>query len=219
MLQPPRWLGWAERHFHWLTIPNLGLFLVALQTLGFAFLWIKGASDPYAAANLAQLMVLDPQAVLSGEIWRIFTFLTIPLSNSIWMIFVLWFLYFVLSSLAQAWGDFKLTIYFLIAWLATVVASLLFRVPVDSFLFIETTFFFALATLIPDYEILFFFLLPIKIKWVALFSACIMILVPLLVGDWAYRLYVLVASLNYLLFFGPAFYYRLRLEMERRRTR
>lgn len=219
MYQAPRWLEWAERRMGWLSIPNLGLFVVALQAMGFAFLWIKAGSDPYSAAALTERLVLDPQAVLAGEVWRIVTFLTIPLSPNIWMVFVLWFLYFVLSTLGHVWGDFKLTIYFLIAWLAAVSSSLLFGVTVDSFLFIESTFFFAVATLIPDYEILAFFVLPIKIKWVALFSATLMVLVPLLMGDWAYRLYVLVASLNYLIFFGPGFLRRIRQEMERRRPR
>ena len=217
MLQAPRWLDKAERKFGWLTIPNLGVLIVALQAMGFIILWFKAGSDPFAAASMVQKLVLDPQAVLAGEVWRIFTFLCIPLSQDLWMIFVLWFLYFVLGSLGHAWGEFKLTLYFLISWLSTVIASLLFSVPVDSFLFIETTFFFALATLVPDYEILIFFVLPVKIKWVALFSATLMILVPLLVGDWEYRLYVLVASLNYLLFFGPGFYQRIRMEMHRRK--
>ena len=218
MIQAPRWLNWAERKFGWIAIPNLGIFLIALQAMGFAFLWIKSGSDPYAAAAWTQRLVLDPHAVMAGEVWRVVTFLTIPLSNDIWMIFVLWFLYFVLGSLGSAWGDFKLTVYVGIAWLAAVLGSLLFDVPVDNFLFIESTFFFALATLIPDYEILIFFVLPVKIKWVALFSATLMILVPLLFGDWAYRLYVVVASLNYLLFFGPGFYNRIKLEMQRRRN-
>lgn len=217
MVSPPKWLEYAERKFHWIAIPNLGMFLIALQAMGFAFLLLKSGSDPYAASAILQMLVLDPNAVLAGEVWRVVTFLTIPLSNDIWMIFVLWFLYFVFSSLGRAWGDFKLTVYFLIAWLGAVAASLIFKVPVDSFLFIESTFFFALATLIPDFEIYILFVLPVKIKWVALFSATMMILIPLLAGDWAYRLYVLIASLNYLLFFGPGFYNILRMEMRRRK--
>ena len=217
MTQVPHWLEAAEKKFSWLAIPNLGLFLIGLQTIGFAVLWLKSGSDPVTSASMMQQLVLDPQAVLSGQFWRVITFLMIPISNDIWMIFVLWFLYFVLTSLSHAWGDFKLTVYFLIAWIGTVLASLLFDVPVDSFLFIESTFFFALATLVPDYEILIFFVLPVKIKWVALFSATMMILVPLLMGDWAYRLYVLVASLNYVFFFGPGFLARIRMEMQRRK--
>jgi hypothetical protein len=217
VILPPKWLERAEKRFHWIAIPNLGIFIIALQAMGFVFLWIKSGSDPYAADSWKRLLELNPQAVLAGEIWRVVTFLTIPLSNDIWMIFVLWFLYFVFGSLGRAWGDFKLTVYFLIAWVGAVVASLVFKVPVESFLFIETTFFFALATLIPDYEISILLVLPVKIKWVALFSATLMILIPLLVGDWAYRLYVLIASMNYLLFFGPGFIQKIRLEMKRRR--
>jgi len=217
LIQVPRWLELAEKKFGWLAIPNLGLFLIGLQAIGFAVLMLKSGSDPVTTSSMLDLLVLDPQAVFAGQVWRIVTFLMIPLSNDIWMIFVLWFLYFVLNSLGHAWGDFKLTVYFLISWIGTVLASLLFNVPVDGFLFIESTFFFALATLVPDYEILLLFVLPVKIKWIALFSASLMILVPLLMEDWAYRLYVVVASLNYVLFFGPGFWAYLRMEMKRRR--
>ncbi|NLB63061.1 MAG: hypothetical protein GX801_03010 [Fibrobacter sp.] len=213
----PRWLTWAEKKFGWIAIPNLPLFLVGIQALGFVLLAVKGGSNPAVASQLASRLVLDPQAVLNGEIWRLFTFIAIPMSHGFWMIFVLWFLYFVFNSLAMAWGDFKLTVYFLIAWVGTVLASLLLNVPVESFIFIESTFFFALATLIPNREILFFLIVPLKVKWIALFSATLMVLFPLLFSDWAYRVYVMVAFLNYLLFFGPSYIDFLRMEMRRRK--
>jgi len=206
VVQSPRWLESAERKFGFLAIPNLGLVLVALQALGSLLLWFKAGSDPDAMSILLERLVLDPQAVFAGEVWRIVTFLAIPLSTNLLMIIVLWFLYFVLSSLAQSWGDFKLTVYILIAWIGTVLASLIFQVPVESFLLIESSFFFALATLIPDYEVLLFFLVPVKIKWVALVTAVMMFFIPLVFSGWDYKLYLIVASLNYILFFGPYFF-------------
>lgn len=214
----PAWLQWAERHMGWLAIPRLGTVLVVVQAMGFLLLWFKAGSDAYLVNQLTNMLTLRPEAVWAGEFWRIFTFLAVPLSYDIWMIFVLWFLYFVLNSLSHAWGDFKLTVYFLISWIGTVLASLFLGVYVDNFWFIETTFFFALASLIPNHEILFFLVLPIKMKWIALFSAAIMIAVPLLLGDWAYRIYLMVACANYLLFFGPGYVDTIRQEMRRRKA-
>lgn len=208
MILMPRWIEWLEKKIEWISIPNLAIFLVVLQAMG--FLLVQGKPE-----FIGQL-VLDPQAVYMGQIWRIVTFLAIPMSDSFMVIFVLWFLYYVLSSLERAWGPFRLTLYFLIAWGGAVASSLLLGIPVDTFVLIEISFFFALATLIPDYEILLFFILPIKIKWVALFTAAVMIAVPLVFGTWAQRLYLLVACANYLLFFGPGFYRTLRQEMRRR---
>lgn len=209
MILTPRWIKWLEKRFEWISIPRLGLYLVVLQAMGFLLV----AGKPEFVGQL----VLDPQAVFAGEIWRVVTFLAIPMSNSFLVIFVLWFLYYVMNSLERAWGAFRLTLYFLIAWIGAVLCSLLLGIPIETFILIETSFFFALATLIPDFEILLFFILPIKIKWIAIFTAIIMIAIPLAFGSWAQRLYLLVACANYLAFFGPGFYLYLKQEMRRRR--
>ena len=108
MILMPRWIEWLEKKIEWISIPNLAIFLVVLQAMG--FLLVQGKPE-----FIGQL-VLDPQAVYMGQIWRIVTFLAIPMSDSFMVIFVLWFLYYVLSSLERAWGAFRLTLYFLIAW-------------------------------------------------------------------------------------------------------
>ena len=52
-------------------------------------------------------------------------------------------------------GDFKLTLYFLIGWIGTVLGSFVFNISVDSFMLMRY-FLFAIATLNPEYEVLFF---------------------------------------------------------------
>jgi len=209
MVLTPRWIEWLEKRFEWISVPNLGIYLVVLQAMG--FLLVSGKPEFFGE------LVLDPQAVFAGQFWRVITFLAIPLSDSFMMFIILWVMYYVLTSLERVWGAFRLTLYFLIAWAGTVLGSLVLGIPVDTFGLIEISFFFALATLIPDYEFLVFFILPVKIKWIALFTAAIMLAIPLAFGTWAQRLYLVVACANYLVFFGPGFYLRLRQEMRRRR--
>ena len=113
----PNWLSRMDKDFKWLSIPKLPLLLVIIQILGFVLVMGK--------PEFEQRLVLNPDMVLQGEIWRIFTFVAIPLSHNFLMFFVLWFFYFVMTSLESAWDSTLLTIYFLITWISIVLAALL----------------------------------------------------------------------------------------------
>jgi len=195
--QPPHWILWLERRFHWISIPNLAIYLIVLQVIGFFFVGMR--------PDMQEMLILNPRAVWQGEYWRLITFFVVPVSRGFWMLFFFWFLYFVLKTLEQYWGEFQLTLYFLISWFGTILVSLFFNFPVYHFAYIQSTFFFALATLMPDYEILFFFLFPVKLKWLALFSAILTIGLPFVLGSMVEKIYLVLAGANYLLFFGPGF--------------
>jgi hypothetical protein len=61
--------------------------------------------------------------------------------------------------------------------------------------------FLAFAWLNPDFELALFFILPIKIKWLALFTA-LGYVVRLALGTWSTRALILASVANVLLFFG-----------------
>src|SRR4051812_4443701 len=94
----PKWLRQLERRLQWLAIPNIAVLFVTLQALGFLMVMV----DPIWGLRLA----LIPAAVTqNGEVWRLVTFLALPLSDSpIWVIFTLWFLYFVIGMIEAQWG-------------------------------------------------------------------------------------------------------------------
>ena len=90
--QDPKWLRTLSRRLKWLAVPNIAIIFITLQVMGFLFI----LSDPVWFERLA----LIPERVLQGEIWRLITFLALPLSLSpLWMIFTLWFLYFILNMI------------------------------------------------------------------------------------------------------------------------
>src|SRR5208282_2071378 len=95
--QTPKWIDRLERLMPGLGIPNLALYLVGAQGLGFLLV----LANPRALG----LLVLDPYLVLHGELWRLITFLAVPPPLSpLWMVFALWFLYFIVTALEQEWG-------------------------------------------------------------------------------------------------------------------
>lgn len=182
-------------------VPKLALYLVGAQALGFMLVLF----EPRAW----QLLVLDPLLVLRGEVWRLVSFLALPLSMSpLWMIFVLYFVYFVVNGIEEEWGEFRTTLYVLVAVLLTISFSFTFQMPVANIAHLESTLFLAAATIAPEYQILLFFVIPVKMKWLAWLTAAYIVW-SLIIGTWLDRLYLLTMYANYLLFFGPYFLARL----------
>ncbi|TAJ92959.1 hypothetical protein EPO44_14035, partial [bacterium] len=156
----PNWLQKLERRLPWLAVPNIASFVVGLQFIGFVLIF----SDSSWSWRLA----LIPELVLQGEIWRVITFLALPLSPSpFWLLFVLWFLYSIVDGIENAWGAFRTTFYVLISVLLTICFSLVFMVPITYVGDLESTLFLAAAALSPEYQILLFLVLPVKIAWLA----------------------------------------------------
>ncbi|MCK9182833.1 MAG: hypothetical protein M0P13_08140 [Fibrobacteraceae bacterium] len=209
MIVLPVWIDSLEKKAKWLSIPHLGMILVALQVIGFSLVFWR--------PELLNSLTLDPSAVLSGEVWRLVTFLAIPLSDSFVMLFVLWAVFYIFRTLSKRWGNFKFSLYFLIAWCGTVLGSFIFSTTVDSFMLIETTFLFAIAMLSPNYEVNLFYLLPIKMKWLSIFAFVLLILEIALFGTWQLALCVLLSCANFIVFFGPEIFRRVRLQLTRGR--
>lgn len=207
----PKWLDSLERNLPWLAIPNIGILLVTLQALGFLMVTL----DPIWFTRLA----LDPSQVFQGEYWRLITFLSLPVSlNPIWAFVGFWFLYFLLNLLESEWGSFKTTFYTLVSILLTIGYSLTFDYPVTQVTHFQSTLFLAAATLYPEVELQLFFLIPVKMKWLAWFSFAFLVF-EIIRGDWLDRFFLIAIYSNYLLFFGPAFLSLVRQSMRRRRFR
>jgi hypothetical protein len=207
--QTPKWIDRLERLMPGLGIPNLALYLVGAQALGFLLAFTQSA--------VLGLLYLDPALVLKGELWRLVTFLVMPLSLSpLWMVFVLYFLYFIINGIEEEWGDFRTTLYVLVAVLLTIAFSLVFNWPITSMVELQSTLFFAAATIAPEYQILLFLVIPVKMKWLAWVSAAYVVW-ALIVGTWLGRLYLLTIYANYLLFFGPYFMGRVRAFQRRKK--
>jgi membrane associated rhomboid family serine protease len=207
--QTPRWIDWLDRRMPGFGIPNLALYLIGAQGCGFLL--------TLAEPRLMGLLILDPYMVMRGEVWRLVTFLAVPLTLSpLWMVFALYFLYFILNGIEEEWGEFRTTLYVLVAVLFTIVFSFAFRWPIVSANKLASTLFLAAATIAPEHQILLFFILPVKMKWLAWLSAAYIVF-SLIFGSMLSRLYLLTVYANYVLFFGPYFAGRLRAFYRRKK--
>ena len=186
-----------ERSLSRFAIPGLIRYVVALNALVF----ILVSQNP----AFAQFLQLDRTAILQGEVWRLVTWIFLPTTTSFfWIIFYLMFTWWLGDLLEGSWGTFRLNAYYFLGMVLCIGSALTFGASQGN-LFLNLSLFLAVATLAPDLEILLFLILPVKIKWVALFSLIFPAFV-LLFGPLTEKMAVVMCLGNYLLFFGPAFF-------------
>ena len=185
-------------------INNFMLYVV----FGTLAVWLLGAMD--TTNMLYYYLTFDANAVLHGQVWRIITFIFIPQSSGLWLLLFLYFYYFIGSTLEREWGPGRFTIYYLMGMLLTVIYGFVtYFVTGRSYFmtsnYINLSMFFAFATLFPDNRVLVFYIIPIKIKWLALADALYFVYAifsDLGRGMGMMSFLPLVAILNYFLFCG-----------------
>ena len=121
-----------------------------------------------------EYLALDAQAILHGQIWRIFTFIIQPPNSSYFFIlFALYLYYMIGKTLEYMWGAFRFNLYFFSGMLLHVIACLLIYLifgmnfQMGSF-YLNMSLFFVYVALFPDAEFLLFFIIPIKAKWLGI---------------------------------------------------
>jgi hypothetical protein len=146
--------------------------------------------------------VLQMAAVLHGQVWRVVTFLFVPLSaNPFFLLLELMLLVMVGDGLERAWGSFRVTVYYLIGVAAALVTALLVPSMVVAGNYLNLSLFLAYATIYPDAEILIFFVIPVKMRYLAYIYA-FFLLWSLATAPWYAKVLILLSIANYLLFFG-----------------
>ena len=102
-----------QRKVPWLAIPNLTLLIV----FGQICVYVLSRFNPL----LLDVLALVPGLVWAGEVWRLLTFVFWPpLGHPVFVALAWYFFYLLGSALEGYWGDFRYTIFLLIAWSATV---------------------------------------------------------------------------------------------------
>ncbi|MDD3402649.1 MAG: hypothetical protein PHQ72_04715 [Hespellia sp.] len=164
------WINKLEKKFGKYAIPNLMWYIIILYGIGFVIQMVM--PDFYYS-----YLDLDAGAILHGQIWRIVTFLIQPPSTSIWfVIFALYLYYMIGTQLERTWGAFRFNLYFFMGVLFHVIAAIIvylatgLSLPMGTF-YLNLSLFFAFAMVYPDIEFLLFFVIPVKVKYLAWLDA------------------------------------------------
>ena len=149
-------------------IPNLMRYL----TIANVAFWILGAAN----STLLSYLSFDAALILRGQVWRLVTFMLYPPSMGMLAFLVFYFYYWMGSTLERYWGTPQFNVYILIGWALTVVYGFLvyflggYRIRIDA-QYLYLSMFFSYAALFPDQMVLLFFIIPIKMKYLALIDA------------------------------------------------
>ena len=192
--------------------PNFGLFnLMRYIVIGQAAAFLL---NMFSSQGVASLLSFNLYSVLHGEVWRLITFVFVPDTTSpILLLITLYFYYYIGTSLERSWGTAKFNIYYLsgvvLSVLVTVAVSLItgnFYYVLYNAFYLNISLFLAFACIYPDMQVLLFFVIPIKVRWVALFDLCYLvyeIFLNLAAGYWPGALIPVVILLNFYFFFAP----------------
>ena len=190
--------------------PNFGIKnLMKYIIIANGAFWLINAVNPLVLSYLS----FDPALILRGQVWRLISFAFYPPSTSLLAFIVFYFYYWVGSTLEQYWGTAQFNLYYFTGILLTVVFGFAvyfisgIRLRIDA-TYIYLSMFFSFAALFPDMEVLLFFILPIKMKYLAYFDAAIFVF-GIITGSFPLNLLPVVAVLNFLIFCGGDLFSRI----------
>jgi hypothetical protein len=197
---PMSLLSKLEQRLGRFAIPHLTLGLIICQVVVWSY--TMSQRQPDEAAEVAPRLLLIPEKVLEGEVWRLATFVALPPTMNLIFALFAWYLFYLMgTALEQHWGTFRYNVFLLVGYVATVGVSFLTPDQPASAAFWQGSVFLAFAYLYPDFVIYLFFILPVKIKWFALVTwlgyGAVMAF-----GEWNTRFIVGASVCNFLLFFG-----------------
>lgn len=197
------WLDKLERKYGRFAIPNLTNILVAGQILALAV-------ELFVNRYIAAYLTLSRDLVAAGQIWRLVSFVFIPFSGGSILSVVLgiYFTWFVGNALEKQWGDFRFNLYFLLGMIGPILSSLLLD-RVASTYCLSLSLLLGFASLYPEAELLLFYILPVKAKYIGGFSAALWVL-GFLGSTTMGKLDYLLCMLNVWVFFGPQAWRSLR---------
>jgi hypothetical protein len=211
------WIDRAERTLGHLAIPHLIRWIGVLNALVFVLYKLDPA--------FIHWLTLDPAAVRHGEVWRLVSYVLIPnvggpIYDWLFAALYIYYIWWIGDGLEEAMGSFRLNLFYLLGVIGTTAAAFLSGGTGFSASMLNSTLFFAFARFYPEQVIYFMMILPVKVKWMAWVSAAL-VLLGFIGGTWDYRLAVLVAFANFLVFFGAEIFRDVatRREVETRRRK
>ncbi|MCI8282829.1 MAG: rhomboid family intramembrane serine protease [Lachnospiraceae bacterium] len=207
-------LNKLERKLGRYAISNLTLYIIGTYILGYLLQFFAG--------NLIEFFYLDPYLILHGQVWRLVTWLFVPpWQFSILILITLWFYYSIGNTLERSWGTFRYNFYIFGGILTTIlgafvlygISSLIYGpqggqlyshlyAGAFSTYYISMSIFLGFALTYPDMQVLLMFLIPIKMKYLAVLDVALLTYSMIQPGSgWGIRVVIISSLLNVVIFF------------------
>lgn len=193
-------------------IKNLTNYLIIGYVIGYILYF--GAT--YTNFNILTYLTLEPYYIIHNfQIWRVISWVLMPpRQNIIFAVIMIIFYWQLGTTLEKTLGTFKYNCYIFGGMLFTVLgAFLLYGIigfstgtPVVglgvffSTYYINMSIFLAFAVCYPDMQIMLYFIIPIRMKWLAIVYA-VLVLIEFFQNSWPGKTAIIASLLNFVIFF------------------
>ena len=197
-------------------IPNLMLYVVIGNV-------VLGLLSNFSSGNFLSFFSYTLSGLLHGQVWRLVTWILMPPSyTNILFYAIMMLLYYQLgTALERTWGTFRFNAYIIGGALFTVAGVMagffvlrLLGMPEAYMMgyavstnYINLSIFLAFAVCYPDMQLMLYFIIPVKIKWLAVLYAVLAAFSFLQTG-WAGRIVIFMSLMNFIVFFFSTRDYR-----------
>ena len=196
------WLDKMERRFGRYAIRNLTMYLLAGYAIGYLL--------SFTMPQLLTYFTLEPAQILKGQVWRLLSWVIIPPNDNIIFVIFMMLLYYSLgNTLESYWGAFRYNVYIFSGILLTVIGAFIVNGLIGgitgfgslySTYYINMSIFLACASIMPDYQLLLYGIIPIKMKWLAILDV-VLLAVDAVQGGLIIRIVIIASLLNFIIFF------------------
>ena len=158
-----------ESKFGKLKLPNLIYVFVGAYVLGYVI--------SFTAPFILNYLCFDPERIFHGQVWRLFTFITMTQSSSnVFMVFITCFIYIsIAKALERIIGRFRINFFLVSGWLMLLIFGFLFYFIMPDLYamyvvqlkpyYLLAMLFVLFAMIFPDARFLLMFIIPIKGRW------------------------------------------------------
>lgn len=176
-------------------IPNLMLYIV----IGTALVYLISMIDP--SGMFVSYLRFDRNLILRGQVWRLVSYIFMPSGGNLLFFAISLYFYYVIGKIIErTWGTFRFNLYYFTGVLITDLAALLLGINA-TIGYLNLSLVLAFATMFPENRVLLFYIIPVKMKYLAWFYFALT-LYELFLYPFPLNLFPVLALLNYFLFFG-----------------
>lgn len=180
-----------ERKFGRYSVPHLSVVMIGCYIVGYLLMVLSSRSG----AGIIDYMTLNPYLILHGQIWRLITWIVIPPSSlGIFTVIMLLFYLSIGSTLERTWGDFRYNVYIFGGMLISIISAFLtfalfclilgsgnaaalgtYIGASYSTYYICMSIFLGFAATFPEAQVLLYFIIPVKVKWLGFIYAAFLV--------------------------------------------
>ncbi len=199
-----------ERRFGKYAIPHLMNYIIGGYLIGY-LIYVASMQTGH---SLVSYLVLDPHWILRGQVWRLISWVLLPPIQNIFFEIIMMVFYWQLGTMLEArWGTFRFNLYIFGGIFFTVIGSFLIygfmllttgiSVSLNGYFtteYINLSIFLAYAISYPDMQVLLYFIIPVKMKWLAIVYGVI-VAYDFLITGLPGKMAIAASLLNFAVFF------------------